>query len=576
MNSRELFRRLLGYSGRYWLGFLAAVAAMVVTAATETAFPALMKPLLDSGFSTVDSFPLWWVPAAVLSIFIIRGASTFISTYAMSWISNNILRDIRQELFVKVMSLPAISIDHKSAGSIISRVISDAQMVLEACTTVLTSLIRDSLVLIGLLGWLFWLNWKLTLIVLMLLPALTYITVIFSRRLRSVSRDYLNAIGEMTSSVEEAVTANRVIKTFDGKEYESRRFSAVNRRFRSQAMKIAIASALQSPINQFIAALGVAVILTIAMMQARSGLNTVGDFVSFLTAMLMMFSPLKSLANINAQIQRGLAAAENVFKLLDEPEESSGGTPLKQRPTGAVEFEQVTLTYHGRSHLALDKVSLRIDAGETVALVGPSGGGKTSLIHLLPRFYEVDSGRITIDGINIRHVQLSSLRSYIALVSQDIVLFNDTILSNIAYGRPLASEADIRAAAEAASLGDFLDELPNGLQTVIGDRGVRLSGGQRQRIAIARAILKDAPILLLDEATSALDNQSERAVQRAVDHLRKGRTTIVVAHRLTTIENSNRIAVLVAGRIVQLGRHSDLIDQAGPYRELYIELETAL
>jgi ATP-binding cassette, subfamily B, bacterial MsbA len=576
MNSRELFRRLLGYSGRYWLGFLAAVVAMVVTAATETAFPALMKPLLDSGFNTVDSFPLWWVPTVVLGIFIIRGASTFVSTYAMSWISNNILRDIRQELFVKVVSLPATSIDHKSAGSIISRVISDAQMVLEACTTVLTSLIRDSLVLIGLLGWLFWLNWKLTLIVLMLLPALTYITVIFSRRLRSVSRDYLNAIGEMTSSVEEAVTANRVIKTFDGKEYESHRFSAVNRRFRSQAMKIAIASALQSPINQFIAALGVAVILTIAMIQARSGLNTVGDFVSFLTAMLMMFSPLKSLANINAQIQRGLAAAENVFKLLDEPEEPSGGTPLTLRPTGVVEFEQVTFNYHGRSHLALDKVSLRIDAGETVALVGPSGGGKTSLIHLLPRFYEVNSGRITIDGINIRDVQLSSLRSYIALVSQDIVLFNDTILSNIAYGRPLASEADIRAAAEAASLGDFLDALPNGLQTVIGDRGVRLSGGQRQRIAIARAILKDAPILLLDEATSALDNQSERAVQRAVDHLRKGRTTIVVAHRLTTIENSNRIAVLVAGRIVQLGRHSDLIDQAGPYRELYLELETAL
>ena len=575
MNSRELFRRLLGYSGRYWLGFLTAVAAMVVTAATETAFPALMKPLLDSGFSTVDSFPLWWVPAVVLGIFIIRGASTFVSTYAMSWISNNILRDIRQELFVKVMSLPATSIDHKSAGSIISRVISDAQMVLEACTTVLTSLIRDSLVLIGLLGWLFWLNWKLTLIVLLLLPALTYITVIFSRRLRSVSRDYLNAIGEMTSSVEEAVTANRVIKTFDGKEHESRRFSNVNRRFRSQAMKIAIASALQSPMNQFIAALGVAVILTIAMVQARSGLNTVGDFVSFLTAMLMMFSPLKSLANINAQIQRGLAAAENVFRLLDEPEEPAGGTPLKQRPTGVVEFERVILTYHGRSQLALDNVSLKIDAGETVALVGPSGGGKTSLIHLLPRFYEVDSGRVAIDGIDIRDVQLSSLRSYIALVSQDIVLFNDTILSNIAYGRPLASEADVRAAAEAANLRDFLEELPNGLQTVIGDRGVRLSGGQRQRIAIARAILKDAPILLLDEATSALDNQSERAVQAAVDHMRKGRTTIVVAHRLSTIENADRIAVMVAGKIVQLGGHSDLIEQLGPYRELYLNFETA-
>lgn len=573
MSSQELFRRLLGYAWRYWVGFAVAVLAMVVTAATETAFPALMKPLLDNGFQEAASFPIWWVPAAVLGIFIARGVSTFVSTYAMSWVSNNVLRDIRQQLFEKIISLPASSIDQKSAGGIISKVISDAQMVLEACTTVLTSLVRDSLVLIGLLGWLFWLNWKLTLIVLLLIPALTYMTLQFSKRLRAVSRNYLDSVGVMTSSVEEAVTANRVIKVFDGQLQESSRFASVNGRFRSQAMKIAIAAALQSPVNQFIAALGVAVILSIALAQARSGLNTVGDFISFLTAMLMMFSPLKSLANINAQIQRGLAAAENVFSLLDEPSEPNQGRILKERLSGGIEFERVSLNYRGRSQPALTEVNLKVHPGQTVALVGGSGGGKTSLIHLLPRFYEADAGMITVDGIDIRDISLASLRAQIALVSQDITLFNDTIFNNISYGRPEASEADIRFAANAACLSNFLEELPNGLQTIIGDRGLRLSGGQRQRVAIARAILKDAPILLLDEATSALDNESERMVQLAIDNLRSGRTTMIAAHRLSTVEHADEIVVMAHGKIVQRGRHVDLIKQPGPYRTLYSDLK---
>ena len=573
MSSRELFRRLLGYAWRYWVGFSVAVLAMVITAATETAFPALMKPLLDNGFQEAASFPIWWVPAAVLGIFIARGVSTFVSTYAMSWVSNNVLRDIRQQLFGKIISLPASSIDQKTAGGIISKVISDAQMVLEACTTVLTSLVRDSLVLIGLLGWLFWLNWKLTLIVLLLIPALSYMTLQFSKRLRSVSRNYLDSVGVMTSSVEEAVTANRVIKVFDGQLQESSRFACVNGRFRSQAMKIAIAAALQSPVNQFIAALGVAVILSIALAQARSGLNTVGDFISFLTAMLMMFSPLKSLANINAQIQRGLAAAENVFALLDEPSEPNHGRILKGRLSGEIEFDCVSLTYRGRTQPALSEVTLKVRSGQTLALVGGSGGGKTSLIHLLPRFYEVDAGRVTVDGIDIRDVSLASLRAQIALVSQEITLFNDTIFNNISYGRPEASEADVHFAAKAAFLSSFIEELPNGFQTIIGDRGLRLSGGQRQRVAIARAILKNAPILLLDEATSALDNESERVVQLAIDNLRSDRTTIIVAHRLSTVEHADEIVVMAHGKIVQRGRHVDLIKQSGPYRSLYSELE---
>jgi len=575
MSSGQLFRRLLGYALKYWIGFFFAVVALVVTAATETAFPALMKPLLDNGFQSSGSFPIWWVPAAVLIIFVSRGVSTFVSSYAMSWVSNNVLRDIRQALFEKIISLPASSIDHKSAGTIISRLISDAQMVLEACTNVLTSLVRDSLVLIGLLGWLLWLNWQLTLIVLLLIPALTYMTFQFSRRLRGVSRGYLHAVGEMTASVEEAVTANRVIKVFDGQLQEAERFSHVNARFRAQAMRIAIASALQSPVSQFIASIGVAIILSMALAQSRSGLNTVGDFVSFLTAMLMMFSPLKSLANINAQIQRGLAAAENVFKLLDEPSEPDRGEPLRHRLTGALEFNRVSLTYVGRDQPAVRDVSLTVSAGDTVAFVGRSGSGKTSLIHLLPRFYEIDAGRITVDGQDIKGIELASLRSQIALVSQDIALFNDTVLNNIAYGRTGVAEGMVRAAADAACLGPFLNELPLGLETMIGDRGVRLSGGQRQRIAIARAILKDAPILLLDEATSALDNESERMVQLAIENLRAGRTTLVVAHRLSTVVHADMIVVMESGEIVQQGRHSALIEQAGPYRDLYGEFESA-
>lgn len=574
MTSRELFFRLMGYAGRYWIGFLCAVVAMIITAATETAFPALMKPLLDRGFEDAGAFSIWWVPTAVLTIFIARGVSTFVSGYAMNWVANNVLRDIRQQLFEKIVSLPARSIDHKSAGTLISRVISDAQMVLEACTTVLMTLIRDSLVIVGLLGWLIWLNWKLTLIVLLLVPALSFMTVQFSRRLRSVSRGYLKAVGGMTSCVEEAVTANRVVKVFDGQAQEAKRFFGINSEFRAQAMRMAIAAALQSPVSQFIAALGVSVILTIALVQSRAGLATVGDFISFLTAMLMLFSPLKNLANINAQIQRGLAAAENVFNLLDEGSEPGGGVRLTGRARGDISYRNVELLYEDREHPALVDVSIDIRSGETIALVGRSGGGKSSFVHLLPRFYEPTSGCITLDGQDISCLDLRDLRSQIALVSQDVALFNDSIYNNIIYGRPSVYVGSVAKALQSAHLADFVSQLPHGINTVIGDRGVRLSGGQRQRIAIARAFLKDAPILILDEATSALDNDSERAVQLAIEELREGRTTIVVAHRLSTVVGADRILVLEQGQIVQVGSHSALLKQEGPYQVLYRDLES--
>ena len=542
---------------------------MTITAATETAFPALMKQLMDKGFQGAASFEIWWVPVAVLFIFVGRGLATFLASYSMEWVSNNVLRDLRQAMFDKLVLLPSSTFDSKSSGQLISKLISEAQQVLFAATNVVTVLIRDSLILIGLLGWLFWINWKLTLIVVCLMPFLAFVTRKFSKRMRTVSRNYLGAIGDMTVTVEEAISGNRVIKVFGGEAYETKRFSKVNADFRGQAMRYAVAAALQTPISQFISAIGVTVVITIALIQTRSGEATVGDFVSFITAMLLMFSPLKHLSEINALLQKGLAAAEGVFKMIDESSERDTGTKSVTRVSGRVEYRDVTLRYQTREADALSCLNLEIQAGKTYAFVGPSGGGKTSLVNLLPRLYDFDHGDILIDGISIRDLTLKSLRSQIALVSQDVVLFNDTIAKNIAYGRKDLDFEKISQAAKAAALEEFIDSLPLGFETVVGDRGVRISGGQRQRIAIARAFLKDAPILILDEATSALDTQSEASVQQAIDRLRKGRTTLVVAHRLSTIVNADQIIVLSAGKIVQQGTHEQLIAQDGLYRDLY-------
>ena len=573
MTSTALFRRLFAYSLNYWPSFLIAVLGMSITAATETAFPALMKQLMDKGFQGVSAFPVWWVPIVILGIFIVRGAATFVATYSMEWLSNNVLRDIRQAMFDKLVTLPSTNFDAKSAGQLISKMISEAQQVLFAATNVITVLVRDGLILIGLLAWLFWINWKLTLIVLFLMPTLSVLVRKFSKRLRAVGKSHLAAIGDMTASVEEVISGNRVVKIYGGEEYEKKRFARINSKFRGQAMRYAIAAGLQTPMSQFIAAVGVSVAVSIALLQTRAGAATTGDFVSFITAMLLMFSPLKHLAEINSNLQRGLAAAEGVFNLLDERSESDTGTKLLGRSSGQIRFSSVTVQYPNRDRPALNSVNLEIPAGQTYALVGPSGGGKSTFVNLLPRLYDVNSGSITLDGIDIRELRLENLRSQIALVSQDVVLFNDTIAKNIAYGRSDLSDAEISEAAKAADLLYFIDSLPQGMQTVVGDRGVRVSGGQRQRIAIARAIIKDAPILILDEATSALDTQSESNVQNAIERLREGRTTVVVAHRLSTVLNADRIIVLDQGKIVQSGTHQDLIGVTGLYGVLYNKMQ---
>jgi subfamily B ATP-binding cassette protein MsbA len=532
-----------------------------------------MKPLLDKGFQGVTSFQIWWVPTAVLLIFVSRGVASYIVGYTMQWIANNVLRDLRRDMFQKLLCLPVTFFDRSTAGHLIAKLLVEAQMVLLVATNVITVIVRDTLILLGLIGWLFWLNWKLTLVVAVLMPLLAVLSMHFSKRMRDISGKFMSASGDMTATIGECIAANRVIKIFGGEAHEAKRFDVINARYRGQAMRLAIAQSLQSPLTQLIAAVGVAVVLTIALVQSRAGAATVGDFVSFITAMLMMFGPLRHLTDVNSQIQRGLVAAESVLSFIDEQNEVDLGQQAIARSQGEIYFRDVSITYPGRDRPAVDGITLRIAAGTTVAFVGPSGSGKTSLISLLPRFYEKTSGEILLDGISIDRFSLRNLRTQIALVSQDVILFNDSILNNITYGSTDLAEDTLWNAIRSADLEDFIRSLPEGLNTVVGDRGVKLSGGQRQRVAIARAFVKDAPILILDEATSALDNVSETSIRSAVDNLRRGRTTLIVAHRLSTVVDADQIVVMEHGRVIQQGTHKDLLIEAGLYRDLYARLD---
>lgn len=574
MTPYKLLARLLSYSWIYWPGFVIAFVAMLIVAITEAAFPAMMKPLLDRGFQGATSFQVWWVPTAVLLIFLVRGSANFLVGYTMQWVANNVLRDLRRAMFEKLLCLPSTFFDKSTSGQLISKMIVEIHMVLFAVTNVVTVMVRDSLILMGLLAWLFWLNWKLTLIVLILLPFLALLSYRFSTRMREISKKFMTATGDMTTSIEEAIAGNRVIKVFGGEGYETKRFELVNSLYRRQAMRLAVAQSLQSPLTQLLASLAVAAILTIALVQSRSGAATVGDFVSFITAMLMMFGPLRHLTDVNSQMQRGLVAAESIFSFIDEKNELDNGRLELERSVGSIQFSNISLSYAGRDRHAVRDFTLEITPGSMIALVGPSGCGKTSVVNMLMRIYEHSAGGIFIDQISIKDLSLKSLRKQFALVSQDVVLFNDTIYKNISYGREDVTAEDVRSAVTAADLANFIQSLPRGLETVVGDRGIRLSGGQRQRIAIARAILKDAPILILDEATSALDSTSEENIKSAINALRQDRTTIVIAHRLSTVVDADQIIVMEQGRIIQKGRHDHLVREPGLYQNLYLKLIT--
>ena len=568
--SRVLYLRLLRNVRPYWRMFALSILAMVMVAATEPLLPALMKPLLDGSFVNKNPTTIRYIPFALVGLFLVRGVFGFISDYALNWVANRVVFDLRGEMFGRLVNLPTRYYDDASSGALISKVTYDVTGVTAAATTVLTVMVRDSLTVVGLLGWIFYLDWKLSLITLVIGPIIALVIRSFSNRLRETSRGAQHAMGDITHVLDEAIECHKVVKVFGGQDYEQRHFGAAIKRMRDYAMRQTVAAGASVPLVQVCAAVAVAVIVYYSTQQSGAGGVTVGSFVSFMTATLMLLSPLKRLTGVNASLQRGLAAAESVFAVIDEKPEEDSGTQILQRAQGRIEFEHLCFSYPNASRPALDDINLAIAAGETVALVGGSGGGKTTLANLIPRFYQPSAGRILLDGIDTQTLTLASLRANLALVSQDVVLFNDTVAANIAYG-PLAGagEAAIAAAAEAAHAMDFIREMPEGLQTMIGENGVRLSGGQRQRLAIARALLKNAPVLILDEATSALDTESERVVQAALETLMQGRTTLIIAHRLSTIEKANRIVVLQKGMIAEIGSHTELLARDGLYAHLY-------
>ncbi|BBJ23803.1 lipid A export permease/ATP-binding protein MsbA [Candidatus Nitrotoga sp. AM1P] len=570
MTSSQLYLRLLDYIKPYWRIFALSILGMVVAAATEPLLPVLLKTMLDGTFVHKDETIIRLIPLFILAIFLVRGVATFVATYTITWVGSKVVMDLRDEMFSKLLSLPARFYDDHATGNLISKLTFDVTQVTAAATTVVTIGIRDSLMIAGLLGWLFYLNWKLTLLSLIMAPVIIFIMKTISGRLRVASRNSQRAMGDITQVIEETVTAHKVVKLFGGQQYESQRFSSQANWVRRHTMKQTAAAAANIPIVQMVAAVALAVIVYLATEQSRSDETTVGGFLSFIAAMLMLTPPLKRLASVSEHLQRGLAASESVFELLDTPSEIDTGKKLITHASGRLKFEHVNFSYQKEEKLALCDINLEIPAGQTVALVGASGSGKSTLANLVPRFYSPNNGHITLDDYDLAELTLASLRANIALVSQDIVLFNDTVAANIAYGQMRkVPETEIIAAAQAAHAMEFINEMPQGLQTLVGERGVRMSGGQRQRIAIARAILKNAPILILDEATSALDSESERHVQAALETLMQGRTTLVIAHRLSTIEKADRIVVLQKGEIVEIGTHQELLAQGDVYAQLH-------
>lgn len=577
-DDRIALNRLIQYLKPHTKTIIGSILAMALVAGAETSIPALMKPLLDRGFTGELDGKLWLVPIFLVGLAFIRGGAQFLSNYLLSRVINAVLLKLREQMFQTLLHAKTEFYQKSSASSLINAVVFEVNNVLSIMGTMLISLVRDSLTVLGLLGYLIYLNWKLTMVVFIIFPIIAYIMSLINRRLRGLNREQQAMTSELAYIVEESVSGHKIVKVHGGEAYEMGRFIEKADRLRRFALKTAVVGGLNQPITQLVASMALSVVLVIALMQSSTEGTTVGGFAAFITAMMLIISPIKHIADINQPLQRGLTAAEMIFGLMDQPIEEDdsrkAGVQRIEKAKGAIAFKDVSFAYQQDADRqdALKHVSLSIQAGEIVAFVGPSGGGKSTLVNLLPRFYKPTSGVIELDGVNLEQLSLFDLRRQIAFVSQDVILFNDSIAANVAYGTDAVSGIDrgrVIEALEAANLSNLMSELPQGIDTLVGDNGNRLSGGQRQRLAIARAIYKDAPILILDEATSALDSESERQVQEALDRLMAGRTTLVIAHRLSTIEHASRIVVLEHGQVVENGSHTDLITKGGLYSNLH-------
>jgi len=563
----QRFSRIAPYFRQARIGLLVALVGSLIGAATEPMIPALLKPLLDQGFGA-GQLPLWAVPVAIVGLFTLRGVAGFIAQYALSWATQRGVQDLRQQLFQRVLTASGAMFTQTSASSLTNTLVYEVQSGAAMLVNAVQTLMKDSLTLLALLVYLFWLNWKLTLFVAVLFPAVAVVMKVVGKRLHRLTREGQEATDQLAYVVEENVLAWRIVRMHGAAASQASRFERHALALRRVLLKIVASGAAITPLTQIFAALALSAVVVVALWQSHSGGATVGGFVAFITAMLMLVAPIKHLSDVMTPMTRGLASIERGLELLDSHPAERGGAHAPERAQGAIELRNVTLRYRDDQASALDGLSLAIRPGEIVALVGPSGAGKSSLINLLPRFIEPNAGEILLDGVPLAQWDVAALRRQFALVSQDVVLFNDSIAANIALG-DTPDPARVQAALQGAHLAEFVAGLPQGADSLIGHNGGQLSGGQRQRLAIARALYKNAPILILDEATSALDSESERAVQAALDDLMRGRTTLVIAHRLSTIEHAHRIVVLDAGRVAEQGSHAELLAHGKLYARLH-------
>lgn len=569
-NSLYLYRRLLSYALVHWVIFIMAIIGMIIVAGASTAFPALMQPMMDGSFVDRDPETIKWAPIAIVGIFLVRVIGAFLSTYGMSLIGRNVIRELRAEMFTRLLLLPKSFYDQATTGELISKFSFDVEQVANATTNAITVFIRDTLTVIALVGWMFYLNVKLALVFITVAPIVAFLIISVSKRFRTISRNIQASMGDVSRIIEESIKGQLVVKIFGGREYEEKQFSIVNDINRRQNLRMRMTQALSSPIVQLLVACALAIIVYMATLEEMREDITVGTFVSFMIAMSMLMPPVRALTSIVSELQRGIAAAESVFGFIDLKQEHDQGRYQANSVRGSIEFKNINFSYQNEITAALSDINLNIEEGQTVAFVGRSGSGKSTLLNLIPRLYDLSEGEIHLDGIDVREYSLDNLRIHISYVGQDVVLFNDTIEHNIAYGSMKSCTHDeVVAAAKAAYAYDFIEQSNAGFQTMVGERGVMLSGGQRQRIAIARALLNDAPVLILDEATSALDTESERFIQASLEKLMADRTTLVIAHRLSTIENADLIVVMDQGKIVESGSHQELLALNGHYAALH-------